>query len=262
MNHRSTHIFSPFSDTRLWITLLWSVLLSVILMVYRVSESVFRQKARGSQVILLPNQDPDEHEREAEAARLGAEPGVRYVSWVQPAEVARQIEIAFQDVPDGELEPPEESWIPWMLEIRMSEPLDHIDRTRDFILKRRQEALWTVITDSESMDSLRRARSGIRKILITLLILILPGGLFGLKCIPCNTGYGGMMRLWSGLLVLAFLLAGWHVMQDSIIFQLHLSGLAWGLAGGFILATLIAPMIRKKTSGSGREISQSEGSNE
>lgn len=262
MNHDSAYILNPLFDGRLWVTLLWSALLAMCLTVYRVSESVFRQKAAGSQIILLPHQDPDERQRNSDIGQLRSEPGVQEVRWLEPGEVARQIEIAFDDLPEGNLDMPEESWIPWMLEIRLLEPLSHVERVRDFIRARRQEGRWTVIADLESLRFLGQSRAGIRKILLAIVIFILPSGLFALKCLSWNPNHGKMIRLWSTVLVVAILLTGWHVMQDALMVHLRPHDLIWGVACGFILATWFAPMIRKKTSETSQAEQTSEGYHE
>ncbi len=262
MNHGSVHIFTPLSDGRLWVTLLWSALLAMCLTVYHVSEFVFSQKSADSQIILLPHQDPDERDRNSDIERFKLDPGVQEARWLEPGEVARQIEIAFDDLPEGNLDVPGESWIPWMLEIRLLEPLSHVRRVRKFIQARRHEGRWTVVADLESLRSLDQSRAGIRKVLLAIVIFIFPSGLFALKCLSWNPNHGKMIRLWSSVFVIAILLAGWHIMQESLMLHMRPHDLIWGLAFGFILATWFAPMIRKKTSETSQADQASEGYHE
>lgn len=231
-------------NTRLWVTLLWTLTLAVGLAGWDWAELHAEDAAAGQTMILLPRDPLDEGAREAVRARLAGEAGVASASWIAPAELARRLSQRFPQAEWQDLFPADEAWLSWVLEIRPAAPLDTLALMRDFAARRQHEGAWRLaLWDPTLLETLARQRGALRVVLGFWLGLVALAGVAALLRLPLRRGERLGMVAWSAFLGVlgpgavwsAALLAGAEPDPRTL-------GVALG--AGLLLSALIAPLLR------------------
>lgn len=241
----TARLFGPLRSERLWIVLVWSLALAVGLAGWDWAERAFEEAASGQQIVLLPRETLDAGAREAERAKLSNEPGVLSAQWVRPSDLAGRVSQLFPQSEWQEMFPPEEeSWLPWALELRPIAPLERIGPIRDFVSSLAQDGNWRMaLWDPSPLVALAQRRTALRVFLGFWLALIALGGVAALLRIPSPRKGRGALLAWSALL---------GALGPAAVWSAALLGggdpdgrtLAVAAGGGFVLATLVAPMLR------------------
>lgn len=233
---------------RIWTACLWAATVAVGLGSLHAAWVFMARTAQTQAALLVPALAWDASQRERALAEIQAYPEVRESGWISPSELARET---------GELLPPErwpeilseeDSWLPWVLEIRWRDPLLTPDAIRWRVEALRLDAQWKfVLWDDEIL--LRR-----RGALVTVLVL---GGsglglIFLLGLIALATGPRRERGALAEGLMGALLAMGSVALMGvaAMLEGFYPEDLTWGIAGttAFLLAGVIAPMIKRPRS--------------
>lgn len=236
---------NPFREPRLWATFLWALTLAVG--IAWVDWGLRRMEAAAEALpVVLVAADPltDEQRREARV-EVERDPSVARADWRSPGHQIRNISDRFSDPSWRELVPGDQAWLPWVLEVRPHKPLGHPARLRAFVATCRKQPRWGVVLWSpERFGRLLRGR----RILLAAsgfgLALVLLSGVGLLLCLPWPRRGGGWLWVLQAMLGL--------LAPATVWLAAHLAGAppdARGLglsAGlGFLLACLVAPVVRR-----------------
>jgi hypothetical protein len=241
---RFESVLSAWREARLWVTVLWTLVLATGAAGWDWAERRMAAGPSPRPVLLLPDRDPGDEQRREIARRLAGEPGIASAKWRSPSELSRAMTRRFDDDRWRALLPTDQSdWLPWMLEVRPAEPLDGLAQVEAFVVRRRQEGGWGVLWDGVPARRLLKARRELRIFLGLGLALVGLIGAAALRGLGWPTVGGRAFWGWSAGLgtvaPLAVAAGGW------------LAGAPVGAraalvaaAAGFLLAGLVAPMIR------------------
>ena len=240
----SSNFLYPLRSPRLWVAVLWSLTLAVALAAWDWAERRFEDEAAARRIVLLPAVAPDAAARAETLAKITAEPGIASAEWIAPADLTRRIAQLFPS-PSGAIFSPDEPWLTWVLEVRPRSPLDNSLHIDTFTAQRRGETgRWRmVLWDSTEIQELNRARAALRAVAGFFALIAALAGAAALACLPPPRSRGPL-AFWSGLLGTLAPAAVWGAALLGGI-EADARSLALAAAAGFLLATLLASVLRK-----------------
>lgn len=236
---------APLYSSRLWIAVMWAVAWGLCLAGWDRAERMWAEAAADQAIVLLPVNPPQEREREEARGKVAKETGVGTARWLSPAEWTKRVRSRHGEEDWSKLLPTDQAWLPWLLEVQPVRPLDGIGEIQSFIARRRQEGIWqSIVWDGERIQRWRDERNSLR-VLLGLIGLI--DGLCGAAALGLTAPpVGGKVGLWL------WQSAGGAALPAAIMEGARLAGgpvdgrcVGLAAAAGFILAGLIAPMIRR-----------------
>ncbi len=231
-------------QARVWVTLLWTLTLSLGVAGWDWSERRLAARAEDQTIIMLPAGDLDDEHRQEVRKQLNSEPGVSLARWESPAELVRQIAQRFPQSSWNELFPAEENWLPWMMEIHPWNPLEHMDTIRSFIAKHEAEGEWRLILwDQRTLNELAAQRKVVRTGFAVYLGLLAIAGALALLTLPWPAEGGWKLVTLNAVLGVATPAAVWVLLLAAEA-NLDVRSLWVTLGMGFTLATFVASVLR------------------
>jgi hypothetical protein len=242
-----SRLLMPPRQERLWVTLLWTLTLSVGSAGWDWSERQFQELALPQRLVLLSKGTLDDRQRQEVRGKLLGEPGIGGVQWISPADLTHQVSRRFPQAEWQGLFPADGAWLPWVLEVHPADPLSQSELIRAFVARREQEGSWRlVLWDPEPLQRLIGERLTVRVVLGFWLILAALSGAVALLRIPWPEQGGLMLLAWSMLAGLMGPAAVWAAAWLLAPQELDIQCLGIALAVGFILATVVAPVLRHR----------------
>lgn len=232
---------SPLSGA-LW-TALWSILLALGIAFGATAWRAIETRAAAHTILLLPTTPATDSEREERIAAFRDDALIESAEWLSPTALVQRVSSSVPPNVWAELFSEDDAWLPWLLQLRMKEPLASTDAVAERVERLRAEPRYRlVLFDQGALEAdaslYRRLRQGTFAFAGALFLW----GLLSVLASPPPRRRAAEALLGAILVALGIFLGG----QAFRALQYPLDPTAWLRAGlaGFGLAAFLGPMLK------------------